>query len=78
APVLANYLASEVVGLLRWWLDHDTPHTPERMDEIFHALVARGFRAALAGRPEQVVGRRVEDHRDEHPQRPGDERDPVD
>ena len=47
APVLASYLACEIVGLLRWWLDHDMPDTPERMDEIFHALVAPGFRAAL-------------------------------
>lgn len=48
-PVLANYLAGEVLSLLRWWLERDMPHTPERMDEIFHALVAPGFRAALEG-----------------------------
>src|SRR6266705_1278438 len=35
-PVLANYLASELFGLLKWWLDERMPYPPERMDEIFH------------------------------------------
>jgi AcrR family transcriptional regulator len=47
--VLANYLASEIVALLRWWLERERPHTPERMDEIFHELVVPGLRAALKG-----------------------------
>ena len=47
--VLANYLASEVFALLRWWLERNLPHTPERMDEIFHELVAPGVAAALRG-----------------------------
>jgi AcrR family transcriptional regulator len=46
-PVLANYLAGEILGLLRWWLEHDRPYTPERMDEIFHELVRPGFRSVL-------------------------------
>jgi AcrR family transcriptional regulator len=46
-PVVSNYLASEILALLKWWLDHDMPHTPERMDEMFHQLVAPGFCAAL-------------------------------
>ena len=49
AAVLANYLAAEVFALLRWWLERDMPHTPERMDEIFHALVVPGLAAALGG-----------------------------
>lgn len=47
-PVLANYLAGELFNLLKWWLDHDLPYPPERMDEMFHELVMPGFRAALA------------------------------
>ena len=47
AAVLSNYLAGEIVSLLRWWLDHGMPHTPERMDEIFHQLVAPGLREAI-------------------------------
>lgn len=46
-PVLSNYLASEILALLRWWLDNSMPYPPERMDEIFHNLVMPGFRAAL-------------------------------
>lgn len=47
APVLANYLAGELFNLLKWWLDHDLPYPPERMDEMFHEMVMPGFRAAL-------------------------------
>jgi len=46
-PILANYLASELFALLQWWLDHEMPYPPERMDEIFHELVTPTFRAAL-------------------------------
>lgn len=46
-PVLSNYLASEVMALLKWWLEREMPHTPERMDEMFHELVGPGLRAAL-------------------------------
>ncbi len=48
-PILSSYLAGELLGLLKWWLEHDMPYSPERMDEIFHALVMPGFRAALEG-----------------------------
>lgn len=46
-PVLSNYLASEILALLRWWLDNNMPYPPERMDEIFHELVMPGFCASL-------------------------------
>ena len=49
AAVMSNYLASEVFSLLRWWLEHNRPYTPERMDEIFHELVIPGFRSVLGG-----------------------------
>jgi AcrR family transcriptional regulator len=42
--IIANYLASELFALLQWWLDHDMPYPPERMDEIFHELVTPTFR----------------------------------
>lgn len=47
-PILANYLASELFTLLQWWLDHDMPYSPERMDEIFHELVTPTFRTVPA------------------------------
>jgi AcrR family transcriptional regulator len=46
-PILSNYLASEILTLLKWWLDHNMPYPPARMDEIFHALVMPGFQAVL-------------------------------
>jgi len=46
-PVLSHYIASEIIALLKWWLDHNMPYTPERMDEIFHNLITPGFRSAL-------------------------------
>lgn len=48
-PVLANYVASGILSLLKWWLDHDMPHPPQRMDEIFHELMMPGLRVALVG-----------------------------
>ncbi len=46
-PILSNYLASELFSLLKWWLDHSMPYPPERVDEIFHALVNPTVRAIL-------------------------------
>ena len=46
-PVLSNYLAGELFSLLKCWLDHNMPYPPERMDEIFHALVTPTFRTVL-------------------------------
>lgn len=49
--LLSHMLAAEVFTLLRWWLDHNMPHSPQRLDEIFHQLVLPGFRAAMNDRP---------------------------
>lgn len=46
-PILANYLSSELFALLQWWLDQEMPHSPERMDEIFHDLITPTFRSLL-------------------------------
>ena len=37
-PVMAQALAGALFALLRWWVDHDAPYSPERMDEMYHAL----------------------------------------
>lgn len=44
-PILSNYLATQLFALLKWWLDERMPYTPERMDEIFHALVNPAFQS---------------------------------
>ena len=46
-PILANYLANGIMTLLRWWLDHNMPYPPARMDEIFHQLVMPGCQSVL-------------------------------
>jgi AcrR family transcriptional regulator len=38
-PVLATYVASTLVTLLRWWLDHKMPYSPEEMNAMFHQLI---------------------------------------
>lgn len=46
-PVVSMYLAGGIIDLLRWWVDHNMPYPPERMDDIFHKLVMPGFRSVL-------------------------------
>jgi AcrR family transcriptional regulator len=48
-PILANFLAIELFALLKWWLDHEMPYTPERMDEIYHRLVNPSFQVPEKG-----------------------------
>lgn len=38
-PVLSTYVSSTLVTLLRWWLDHKMPYTPEEMDGMFQQLI---------------------------------------
>ena len=44
----ANLLAGALLSLLSWWVAHDRPATPERMDELFHRLVESGVGAGAA------------------------------
>jgi AcrR family transcriptional regulator len=37
-PVQARALAGALFAMLRWWVDHDAPYTPQQMDDMFHAL----------------------------------------
>ena len=37
-PALAQGLAGALFAMLRWWVDHDTPCTPERMDQLYHTI----------------------------------------
>ena len=41
-PVVASFVASTFLMLLRWWFDEDMRHTPEQMDEMFQKLVMPG------------------------------------
>ena len=42
-PVVAKFVASTFLMLLRWWFDEDMQHTPEQMDEMFQKLVMPGI-----------------------------------
>ena len=39
----ASALAGSFLALIRWWLDHDYPETPEAMDALFHRMVWEGI-----------------------------------
>lgn len=36
--VTAQALAGSLFGLLRWWVDHETPYSAKQMDEMFHTI----------------------------------------
>jgi AcrR family transcriptional regulator len=40
-PVRARALAGALFALLQWWVERRPLHTPEQMDEMFHAIWAR-------------------------------------
>ncbi len=35
---MAQALAGALFALLRWWMDQESPETPERMDAMYHAI----------------------------------------
>ncbi len=39
--IKANHVATAVLALVKWWLDHDTPYSTERMGEIYATLIVR-------------------------------------
>ncbi|MCG8351087.1 MAG: TetR family transcriptional regulator C-terminal domain-containing protein [Chloroflexales bacterium] len=46
-PILADYLAGALLNLLRWWLIHDLPYTPEEMEHFFQRLALPGALATM-------------------------------
>jgi AcrR family transcriptional regulator len=47
--VLANFLAGSFLTLLKWWMEHRLPYSPEQMDSMYRQLVMPGALQALAG-----------------------------
>lgn len=39
--VAAYHLVTSSIGLIRWWLEHGMPYSPEQMGEIYYELIAR-------------------------------------
>lgn len=49
AGLAISHLMSSLVMLIRWWLDHDMPETPERMGQIAAELIIHPVVGALMG-----------------------------
>jgi AcrR family transcriptional regulator len=51
SPVLLSMVADAMAGtiltMLKWWLDHNMPYTPEQMDNLFQQLALPGVYATL-------------------------------
>ena len=45
--VVAEFATSAALGLLTWWVNHDYPHRPARLTEMYQRLAAPGILAAL-------------------------------
>jgi len=45
--ILAHYLVSSYMAMLTWWLDHDMPYPPERMNAMFEQLMRFGVEAII-------------------------------
>ncbi len=50
-PVVADFIASAFLNLMRWWLEKSPGQTPEQVDEIFRQLVYPGALAGLGLEP---------------------------
>ena len=46
AEIAAHHLVVSSIALIRWWLEHGMPYSPERMGEIYHELIERPTLAA--------------------------------
>jgi AcrR family transcriptional regulator len=45
--LIANHLVSSTFALVRWWLDHDMPYSPEKMGEYHARLIVRPTRETI-------------------------------
>ena len=45
--VVAKFVMSTFLTLLRWWFDEDMHHTPEEMDAMFQRLVMPGIHGMM-------------------------------
>jgi AcrR family transcriptional regulator len=45
--VIAKFVMTTFLMLLRWWFDEDMRHSPEEMDEIFQKLVMPGIHGLI-------------------------------
>ena len=39
--IAAHHIVTSTISLVRWWLDHQMPYSPERMGMIYYELITR-------------------------------------
>jgi|ERR1035437_1457391 AcrR family transcriptional regulator len=47
--VCGHYIALQIFGFLKWWLDRGMPYTPAEMGKMFQQLVAPGIANVMRG-----------------------------
>jgi AcrR family transcriptional regulator len=55
-PAISNALAGSLLSLLKWWINHGNPGSPEQMDDTYHRLVWSGVGGSghgLASKPKR-------------------------
>jgi AcrR family transcriptional regulator len=63
ADVFANYFAGALLALTTWWLEADTPYSPEEMANIFQKLFFQGARQMLGMEEQQLpIGQGTQPH----------------
>ena len=45
--LIVHYLATSLLAVLTWWLNHDMPYGPEEILEMYHSLTLPGINAGL-------------------------------
>ena len=45
--VLSFFLSSNLLILLKWWLDNKMPYSPEKMNDLFQILIMPGVQSAV-------------------------------
>lgn len=53
-PLIANQMASILIGNIIWWLAEDLPHSPEYMARLSHSIVIGGI-MTLLGRSSEIT-----------------------
>jgi len=54
AGVAANHIVSSTISLIRWWLENDTPRSPEKMGRILSGLIIQPTIGVMTGNKKNV------------------------
>ena len=48
--LLTNHITSTMLELLKWWISHNKPYSPQQMDEYLQALINPCIQSAYSGK----------------------------